>query len=408
MFEITLQQAWKQPEATLAQWFTRYGTRRYGLTDTSAVAAWQLLGSTIYSGNGGGFGSAISSVPKLVGPPAPPAPQPVGPPAPKGYTRSHPTDGYWNSPPPEIPNTSVDKCAEICTSLTPPGYPGVKCVAFEVYINTPPDTGNCYTFTSTAGTFTALQGTRTYLRDLGRGDNRTTTVAPMQPHTIAGQAKLAQLSESYTEGKPASRTETFQQAWALLLQASDTLGKIPSFHFDLVDIGREVIAANFSATFSAYSIAFTKGDAKGCAGLEAELMSTIDDYDKLLSTDTNFMLGRWLKWARSWGDDADAKANLEYNARNQLTLWGPTGQINDYAKKEWGGLVRSYYKARYQLLFKMANESLQKQYQWDQSRYAQALLTQVELPWQTENTSYPTAPESDVIATSKAMKVKYG
>ena len=57
----------------------------------------------------------------------------------------------------------------------------------------------------------------------------------------------------------------------MLLQASDTLGKIPSFHFDLVDIGREVIAANFSATFSAYSIAFTKGDAKGCAGLEAEM-----------------------------------------------------------------------------------------------------------------------------------------
>ena len=35
-----------------------------------------------------------------------------------------------------------------------------------------------------------------------------------------------------------------------------------------------------------------------------------------------------------------------YNARNILTLWGPTGQINDYAKKEWGGLVRDYYKQR--------------------------------------------------------------
>ena len=50
-----------------------------------------------------------------------------------------------------------------------------------------------------------------------------------------------------------------------------------------------------------------------------------DDYDALLSTDTNFMLGRWQKWALSWGDDDATKANLEYNARNQLTLWGPTG-----------------------------------------------------------------------------------
>jgi|EP01044_Picomonas_judraskeda_P019536 hypothetical protein len=60
----------------------------------------------------------------------------------------------------------------------------------------------------------------------------------------------------------------------------------------------------------------------------------LDDYDALLSTDTNFMLGRWQAWARSWADPgADAvKDNLEYNARNQLTLWGPTGQINDYVR----------------------------------------------------------------------------
>ena len=46
------------------------------------------------------------------------------------------------------------------------------------------------------------------------------------------------------------------------------------------------------------------------------------------------MLGRWQAWARSWADPgADAiKDNLEYNARNQLTLWGPTGQINDYVR----------------------------------------------------------------------------
>ena len=24
---------------------------------------------------------------------------------------------------------------------------------------------------------------------------------------------------------------------------------------------------------------------------------------------------------------------MEYNARNQLTLWGPDGEINDYARK---------------------------------------------------------------------------
>ena len=53
--------------------------------------------------------------------------------------------------------------------------------------------------------------------------------------------------------------------------------------------------------------------------------------------------------AKSWSSDPANIANLELNARNILTLWGPTGQINDYAKKEWGGLVRDYYKPRWAL-----------------------------------------------------------
>lgn len=68
---------------------------------------------------------------------------------------------------------------------------------------------------------------------------------------------------------------------------------------------------------------------------------------------------------------------LEFNARNQITLWGPHGEINDYAKKEWGGLVRSYYKARYSLLFDMADDSLLHNTTWSSDVFDQVLLEQV-------------------------------
>ena len=53
------------------------------------------------------------------------------------------------------------------------------------------------------------------------------------------------------------------------------------------------------------------------------------------------MLGRWQAWARSWADSGadEVRNNLEYNARNQLTLWGPTGQINDYVRDASMNLV---------------------------------------------------------------------
>ena len=66
----------------------------------------------------------------------------------------------------------------------------------------------------------------------------------------------------------------------------------------------------------------------------------------------NTQLGRWISFARNIVPGATTAQQdwLEFNARNQITLWGPHGEINDYAKKEWGGLVRDYYKARWVVL----------------------------------------------------------
>lgn len=35
------------------------------------------------------------------------------------------------------------------------------------------------------------------------------------------------------------------------------------------------------------------------------------------------------------------KKLYEYNARNQITLWGPRGEIVDYANKQWAGMFMS-------------------------------------------------------------------
>ena len=49
--------------------------------------------------------------------------------------------------------------------------------------------------------------------------------------------------------------------------------------------------------------------------------------------------GRWQQWSRQVIPNASTtlKDHVEFNARNQITLWGPNGEINDYARKEWGG-----------------------------------------------------------------------
>ena len=48
--------------------------------------------------------------------------------------------------------------------------------------------------------------------------------------------------------------------------------------------------------------------------------------------------------ARAWGQTAEEKNLMEFNARNLVTLWGPRGEIADYASKQWSGLIADYYR----------------------------------------------------------------
>lgn len=60
------------------------------------------------------------------------------------------------------------------------------------------------------------------------------------------------------------------------------------------------------------------------------ILGLVSDFDRLLGTCDQFLLGRWLADARTWATPGDESedALLQYNARNQVTLWGPTGQIS--------------------------------------------------------------------------------
>ena len=80
------------------------------------------------------------------------------------------------------------------------------------------------------------------------------------------------------------------------------------------------------------------------------LLDLLDDLDALLFTNENYLLSTWIADAKQWAHgNASYAAFLEYQARNQITLWGPTGEIDDYASKQWAGLVGEYYATRWSL-----------------------------------------------------------
>ena len=57
----------------------------------------------------------------------------------------------------------------------------------------------------------------------------------------------------------------------------------------------------------------------------------LKDIEEILSTNKNFLLGPWLESAKALATNDEEKKIYEFNARNQITLWGPNGEILDYA-----------------------------------------------------------------------------
>ena len=145
-----------------------------------------------------------------------------------------------------------------------------------------------------------------------------------------------------------------------MVKAADEL-ETPSqpFMYDLVDLTRQLLANTFNDLYMLSANATAELRNQSLIPLSNAALGLLKDLDALLATDTNFLLGQWIERARSWATESGAEADqFEFNARNQLTLWGPDGEINDYAAKQWAGLVGNYYYMRWSMYFRTLSVSL--------------------------------------------------
>lgn len=142
-------------------------------------------------------------------------------------------------------------------------------------------------------------------------------------------------------------------AWNLFFNASIEVTELwenPAYLHDLVDLTRQVVANEFIACYTNLISIYTSETATGPAFSSAgqRLLALLDTLDMVLDTNKNFRLSTWLRRATSWGNGNATESKLyAYDAKNQITLWGPNGEISDYASKDWSGLVSTYYKTRW-------------------------------------------------------------
>ncbi|XP_065187184.1 alpha-N-acetylglucosaminidase-like [Sycon ciliatum] len=179
------------------------------------------------------------------------------------------------------------------------------------------------------------------------------------------------------------------------------------FSYDLVDIGRQVLvdvhADMVTLIDSAYKRWLQTGanTSQEISVLFRPMLDILADLDHLLANDQNFLLGKWVEDAYSMGATDEERAILMMNAKNQVTLWGPHGEITDYAEKHWAGLVKTYYRARWETWAHTVFNAVHTNTPPDLQAYYDRQM-KFEEQWYQSSQHYSTEPGGeDVVAISE-------
>ncbi|WP_338106748.1 alpha-N-acetylglucosaminidase [Streptomyces coelicoflavus] len=208
---------------------------------------------------------------------------------------------------------------------------------------------------------------------------------------------------SWSPGAMRYDPDTVRAALAELLKVAPALRTTDAYRFDLVDVARQALANRSRSLLPEIKAAYDAGDLARFRAGAAEWKDDLDLLDRLLATDSRFLLGPWLADARSWGRTAAEKDAAEFDARSLLTTWGhrsgsDAGGLRDYANREWSGLVSDFYAMRWTTYLDSLDTALVT------GRPPAAIdWFSLENAWNQRHDDYPVEPSGDPVARAAAV-----
>jgi alpha-N-acetylglucosaminidase len=196
-------------------------------------------------------------------------------------------------------------------------------------------------------------------------------------------------------------------AWQKLLSCSEQLGNVDAYRFDLVHVGRQVLA-NLAFKFrQEFAAAYRQKDRRAMVDASQRFLQLIRDVDELLGTRRELLLGRWLADAKRWAANDEERRLYEWNARTIITLWGPRDSgLYEYANRQWAGLLAGFYLPRWEQFFQQVDAALAADKPFDAAAFDNT-IRDWEVQWTHEAQFYPDTPQGDSVAISRRLWEKY-
>ena len=157
--------------------------------------------------------------------------------------------------------------------------------------------------------------------------------------------------------------EGFKRVLPEVLQVAPALRASETYQYDLVDVARQTGANESRLLLPQINTAYEAMDRLGFEMLTRRWLQLMDLQDQLLAANRFFLVGTWLANVGAWASSPEEDAILRLDARSILTTWGDRkasegADLHDYGNKDWAGLTRDYYRARWQAYFESLDAEL--------------------------------------------------
>ncbi|MCD7936326.1 MAG: alpha-N-acetylglucosaminidase, partial [Tannerellaceae bacterium] len=174
-----------------------------------------------------------------------------------------------------------------------------------------------------------------------------------------------------------------------------------NFEYDLVDLVRQTIANKAYYLQKEITQHWKEGRKDEFRRSKDEFLHLILAQDSLLETRPEFMVGSWVNQAKKIGKTDKEKQLYEWNARTQITVWGSresaeTG-LNDYAYKEWAGILKDYYYLRWEAFFTYLDAKMEGKEVPEVDFY---LISE---KWTNQRNLYPDIPQASPVDRATSL-----
>ncbi|SDD07885.1 alpha-N-acetylglucosaminidase [Pedobacter soli] len=145
----------------------------------------------------------------------------------------------------------------------------------------------------------------------------------------------------------------FKQAVLEFAKAAPAFKNADTYQIDLINMLRQVLANDGEQVFQEMVKAYNEKNTQEFNRFSTQFTDMIRLTDDLLSAHPYYQLNTYKAQALKLGKTAAEKKENIRNAMMLITYWGENNpaedNLHDYAYKEWGGLMKDYYLARWEL-----------------------------------------------------------